>query len=116
MGVDRIFYGVSRGPSVKEMTVLSLEMAKLESNLSLCLLKCGNAALALSAAEEAVKVRPSFAKAYARKGAALMALRRYGEAKECFGEASRRAGGREHEAKEYAALARRAGEELGGSK
>ncbi len=106
-GIDRILYGKCLGPSLTELRALGVEIAKLEANVSLCLLKSGNATLALSAATEAVKACPGLAKAHARRGAALMAMRRYGDAAEAFAEAARCAG-RDGDAAEYEALRRRA--------
>ena len=53
-------------------------------------MRCGNAELALRTAEEGVKLDPSFAKVWARKGVALMALDRPGDAEKAFAIAQER--------------------------
>jgi tetratricopeptide (TPR) repeat protein len=110
-GVDRILYGRLVGPTLLEKRALGMEMARIQSNISLCLLKSGNAALALETAEMAVKAGPDLAKVYARKGAALLALGRRGEAKEAFTMARERAECMSAAASEYARLAESASEQ-----
>jgi tetratricopeptide (TPR) repeat protein len=94
-------------PSALQMRTLGMDLAKIESNISLCLMKCGNADLALQAAEAGTKVCPEFAKGWARKGAALTALGRYSDAAEAFAIAQERAAAQAGTAAavEYAALA-----------
>jgi tetratricopeptide (TPR) repeat protein len=104
-GVHRIFYGRLCGPTLLEKRALGVEMARIQSNISLCLLKSGNALLALEAAEMAVKAGPDVAKAHARKGAALLELGRRSEAKEAFTLARERAESMSAAAAEYARLA-----------
>ena len=58
---------------------VSLEEARVQSNLSLCSLSLSDATAALDHATAAASADPSFAKAHARKAAALAALGRTGE-------------------------------------
>ena len=86
-------------------------MARIQSNISLCLMKSGNPELALQAAESAVKTAPSLAKAHARKGVALLELGKRTEAKEAFTLARERVESMSAAAAEYARLAESASDE-----
>lgn len=57
------------------------------SNRSAARLKLGDAAGALSDAEAAIGVNPTWSKGYQRKGSALQALQKYNEAVKAFDEA-----------------------------
>jgi len=109
-GAERVLFATVAGRSVVELRALSLQMVFIENNISLCLLKCGNADLALQAAEESIKVVPSIAKSWARKGAALTAQGRHAEAASSFDHAAALAAEREDhlEVSEFQALARKA--------
>lgn len=63
------------------------------SNRSACYLSKGDKAAALSDAEKCVGAKPDWAKGYSRKGSALQALGRVGEAVEAYEEGT--AGARE---------------------
>jgi hypothetical protein len=112
-GIDRIFYGRLVGPTLLEKRTLDEEMCRIQSNISFCLMKNGNVTLALEAAEMAVKVGPDVAKAYACKGAALLALGRYNEANESLAMARERAECMSPAAAEYARLVESASDEHG---
>ena len=82
------------------------DLGTLHANCSLCLLKLERADEALDHAESAVRMRPAWAKAYGRKGAALEASGQLADAAEQFAAAERLATTR-GEADDFAASRRR---------
>jgi len=70
-----------RSPSLLELR------SQILSNESACKLKIGDAQGALASADACLAVRPGWTKAWGRRGEALRALNRIGEAKEAFEKA-----------------------------
>ena len=99
-GVHRVLHGICPLVSEASFAGVCLEVAKLNSNASLCHLRLGDADLALFLAERSVHSAPHFAKGYARRGDALAAAGHYDEAMEALSEAMWHAGTAE-EAEEY---------------
>lgn len=64
------------------------EAAALQSNLSLVLLKSGDAHNSLDAADKCIDAKPDWHKAHYRKGDALFELRRFDDAVTAYGKAA----------------------------
>jgi tetratricopeptide (TPR) repeat protein len=77
-------------PEAIELYTKGLELepnsSVLFANRSMCHLGMGASSLALNDADKAIEYDASYVKAYYRKGAALMALKRYSESKDVFSQ------------------------------